>query len=126
VLKAMAQSLTFEVPKADAIDAWGRAQTFVAQHSTMKIQLLSDYVIETYNPVFDPQTDAGFGTMIMKYGYTITRNALGDKMRFSVECKGTPSGYGAKQIAATADRNAHLAAHFIKTGELPYPELVIK
>jgi len=125
VLKAMEQPLTFEVSKAAAPDDWGRAQAFVAQHASMKIQTLSDAIIQTYAPTLTT-ADMGFNSITILYGYTITKSTIGDRVRISVECVASPCQFKKDQIAKTASRNAHLAAHFIKTGELPYPELVIK
>ena len=42
------ESLSFIVSKEDSGNAWGRAQAFVAQHSSMKIQTVSDYVVQTF------------------------------------------------------------------------------
>ena len=40
-------------------EEWERAQVWIARHSNMKIQLSTDVLIETYNPVND-RLDAGF------------------------------------------------------------------
>jgi hypothetical protein len=119
------QSLRFEIPKAEADAAWGRAQTFVAKHSSMKIQTASDFVIQTYNPIFEPAPiPPSLGSVT--YGYNISRNAIGDKFVFDVECTRVRHAMKDKEIAATADRNARILAHYIITGEMPSPLLVIR
>jgi hypothetical protein len=57
----------FSVPAGDIAPAWGRAQSFVAQHASMKIQTVSEYVIETYNP-----RDLGY------YGFRIVKTPQRD------------------------------------------------
>lgn len=49
--------LTFTVPKEQGQDAWGRAQSFLGRFSSMKLQVVTDFVIQTYNP----PRDWGFG-----------------------------------------------------------------
>lgn len=123
--RAMAQPLSFEIPKAEAADAWSRAQAFVAQHSSMKVQTVSDAIVQTYTPTLT-MGDMGMNSISIVYGYNITKTGARDRVRISVEPMASPCQYKKDLVAQTAARNAHLAAHFIKTGELPFPELVIK
>ncbi len=101
---AMAQPLTFTVPKEQAGDAWGRAQSFVGRFSSMKLQTASEFVIQTFNPV---------GSSVA-YGYYVTRTPLGAEHQFEVQCV-----FGNMFSAEDANANAHLAAHYISTGQLP-------
>ena len=101
---AMAHPLTFTVPKEQAGDAWGRAQSFVGRFSSMKLQTATEFIIQTYNPV---------GSSVA-YGYYVTRTPLGADHQFEVQCV-----YGNMFSAQDANTNAHLAAHYIATGQLP-------
>lgn len=101
--QAMYCPLIFDVSKAEADDAWGRAQTFVARFSTMKIQTATDYVLQTYNP-------AGSG---INYGYSISRTPMGENMEMEVQCLCDNPFVGKDR-----DINAHIAAYYIRTGVL--------
>jgi uncharacterized lipoprotein len=102
--EAMAHPLTWTMPKAAAADAWGRAQTWIAQHSSMKIQIATDYVLQTYNP-----DSEGWAT---KYGYNVSASPAGESVQITVTCtSGTP--YRDEQIAV----NAHLLAYYMSSGK---------
>ena len=68
----------FRVPAGDVVAAWGRAQSFVAQHSSMKIQTVSDYLIETYNP----------GAM-GQYGFRVVKTPARGDFTIKVTCLST-------------------------------------
>lgn len=135
------QPLRFDVPKAEALDAWGRAQAFVSQHSGMKIQTATDFVLETYNPTFMPTAPTMFGPPeslgTVTFGYKASRSPAGDMFQFDVNCYGpdlTTAGniwprdreLKNKQVEKTADRNARIMARFISTGKMEHPELIVK
>jgi hypothetical protein len=101
---AMACPLEFTVPKSQSADAWGRAQTFIGRFSSMKLQVVTDYVIQTYNP--DPNGLIG-------YGYYVTRTPTGSGDEFTVKCITNNIFSGGE-----ANRNAHIAAYYIKNGML--------
>lgn len=109
--KVMATPLTVEMTKTEAVDAWGRAQSFLGQYSSMKIQTATDYVLQTYNPM-------GSG---ISYGYNVTKTPAGDRVRITVVC-GTNNMFA----GGDADRNAHILAHYIKSGDLSHPELIVR
>lgn len=98
----MAHPTTFTIPKTLAADAWGRAQSWIGKYGSMKIQTVSDFVIETYNP-----TESA-----LKYGYSITKTPSTDSVEINVECQS-----GNMFDAASALQNAHLLAYFIDTGK---------
>jgi len=102
--------LTFQLPKAQADDAWGRAQSFIGKYSSMKLQVVTEFVLQTYNP-----SD-------YKYGYYVTKTPMGENVEFSIQC--LTAGFFADQNAA--ERNAYILAWYIKTGELPYPHLIVQ
>ena len=95
--------LRFTIPKSELPDAWGRAQSFIAQYSDMKIQIATNNVIQTYNP-----SDSS-----INYGYSVTNAPMGDNVIITVKCLNTYIGN-----VKRAELNAHALAYFMKTGEL--------
>lgn len=111
------EAVDFDIDKSQSDDAWGRAQVFLAKHSSMKVQTATTNLVENYTP-----TPNGF---TMEYGYRVTRVASPKGERFSVECFDS----GDAVLAATkavAGTNARILARYIRTGELPYPNLIAK
>ncbi len=106
--KAMAQPVKFEIPTSEAQDAWGRAQSFVGKYSVMKIQIATDYVLQTYSP-----TDENFG-------FNVVRTPGPQKTEILVDYNTGPG----VEDPAVGNRDAHLLAFFVKTGEAVPPELV--
>jgi len=95
--------LIFNVPKVEEYDAWGRAQSFVGKYSPMKIQIVSDFIIDTYNP-----TEG-------RRGYNIVKTPVKDSIEFTVEV--TLGKFADREIAIN---EAHACAYYIKTGNLYY------
>lgn len=111
------ESPDFDVDNARADEAWSRAQAFVAQRASMKIQTATDYVLETYTP----QPDA----FNPGYGYRVTRAKTGDKTKFTVLCF-NGNVYTPGQLAQLPARNTAMLARYIRTGELKYPGLIAR
>ena len=109
--KALSQPLEFKILKSEVETAWERAQTFISQYSSMKILGVTDLGIETHNP---PGTE-------IKFGYFVYKKPAGDNFNISVKCI-----CGNSLMAKAVNRNAHILAYYIKTGELPNPELIKK
>jgi len=107
--KAKVFPLEFVIPKAEANEAWGRAQTFISKHSGMRLQTATDFVLETHNPISGA------------YGYHVTKTPMGEEVQITVECIGG-------SIISKADRelNAHILAYYIKTGEPPSPRIIMQ
>lgn len=101
--KVESSPLRFTIPKSELPDAWGRAQSFIAQYSDMKIQILSNNVIQTYNPRDDS----------INYGYEVTNAPMGNNVIVTVNCSNPFFGN-----AKRAKLNAHALAYYMKTGEL--------
>jgi len=113
--KAERTPLTFRVPKEKEEEVWGRIQSFIAKYSSMKIQMATDYVIETHNPT---KTNASFNP---KYGFKAIKTLIGDMVEFKVECVAgetdlEKAGYKYNQMKA--DHNAHILAYYALTGEM--------
>jgi hypothetical protein len=112
----------FELSADSARTAWGRAQAFVAQYSSMKIQLVSECVIDTYNPDLSSSECVRYYSINspVRYGYLITKVDLGDRFRFKVTCTNN------NPFAFDIDSNAKIAAYFMMTGRLEHPDLVAR
>ncbi|MCZ6688678.1 MAG: hypothetical protein O7H41_03645 [Planctomycetota bacterium] len=109
VERVMKQSVNFSLANDVAIEAWSRAHDFTARYASKKLQIVSDYAIETYNPTKTK----------VEFGYSITRVIGGSESTFAVRCF-----CGNSYHRRTADRNAHILADYMVTGELPFPHLV--
>ncbi|MEO6046012.1 MAG: hypothetical protein ABIQ57_00925 [Candidatus Kapaibacterium sp.] len=109
--KVRAFPLEFSMPKTAEHDAWGRAQTFIGKHSSMKLQTATDFVINTYNPL-----------SASDIGYNITKTPHGDSIDLSVEAIGGKDDF--HLWASERNDNAHILAWYIESGELPYPKLI--
>jgi hypothetical protein len=93
----------FMMPKTAADDAWGRAQSFIGQYGTMKIKLVTDYIIQTYNASDPNQNDFYFA-------YTITKAPIDQNVQFNVNCT---TGDFVSDAATTL--NAHILAYYMST-----------
>jgi len=51
--------LDFTVPNREEEIVWGRIQSFIGKYSTVKIQVATDYVVQTYN------TKYGFNALVL-------------------------------------------------------------
>lgn len=116
--RAMACPLIFIIEKDHIGEAWSRAQTWIAQYSDMKIQISTDYVIQTYNPT---KMGAEFIAPVVKYGYSITSVLNSTSYTITVQC------FSNTLIMSKAgiDRNSHILAYFIQTGEIK-PQFIYK
>lgn len=109
--ETMKEELTFTV-SADSIEsAWSRGVKFINQYCDTKLQVVSDYHIETYN--------ANKGAFTLQYGYSITRVKLGNSYEVSV------SGHSNNDFTeGWLDENLHIMARYMRTGNLKYPKLI--
>lgn len=115
---------TFTLPNALAGEAWGRAQVFVQKYSSMKIQTVSDYVIETYNT---PNTrDVSLSGINCSFAYSFTRSPNRDSTTtFSIECRTNCNDRDAA-VACLSD-NERFASYYVQTGEnIKYPEFIAR
>jgi len=92
--------LVFSVSKDKSDEIWKRINFFITEYSMTKIQVATEFIIETNNP----------GTM-GEFAYSASRTTKGDSVEFKVKCVG-PSG-----SEKLADRNAHVLAYYAATGE---------
>ncbi len=101
--------LSFTVPKLEEEEAWGRAHIFVSRYSSIPITKYTRSTILTIEPVRHRA----------QYGYHVTKSVEGENVRIRVECL-----CGKDTLEKSMVMNARILAYFIKTGKLPYPELI--
>ncbi len=102
---------TFTVAPALDKVAWERAHSFVKRFSSMKIRRETDSVLATHRPPSDETS----------FGYSVTRTPGRSGVVFKVEC------YPRDRWERThCEQNAGIAATFVRTGDLPYPDLIHK
>jgi hypothetical protein len=106
--KVMLTPLEFVIPKTEANDAWGRAQSFISKFSGMKLQTVTEFVIQTYTPT----SSDGEAYYSGYCGYQVTKTPMGDNIQITVQ------SMAGRMFTKLANRNAHILAHYIKTGEL--------
>ncbi len=75
----------------------------------MKIRVATDTLLETHRPPRDET----------RYGYSITRTPARRGATFSVECLRRD-----RWEKTRCEENVGIAATYIRTGELPYPDLI--
>ena len=66
----------FIIPKSEADDAWGRAQSFIGRFSSKKLLIVTDFVIQTYDPMGCSD----------EYGYSVIKTPMGDHVLIAVGC----------------------------------------
>ncbi|MFA5114367.1 MAG: hypothetical protein WC529_08805 [Candidatus Margulisiibacteriota bacterium] len=100
----MAAPLEMTIPAKDIKNAWDRAQGFVGRYSNMKIQVSTDYAIQTYTP----EKFSG------DYGYYVNKmKTEAGEYTISVQCIGTGAFSNKDQLA-----NQQILAYYIKTGKV--------
>ena len=102
---------TFTVAPALDTAAWERAHSFVRRFSSMKIRKATDSVLETHRPPRDET----------RFGYSVTRTRVSSGVVYTVECFRRD-----RWENEHSEQNAGIAATYIRTGDLPYPDLVRK
>ena len=101
--RAMMPPLSFSVANDKVADLWGKAQVWITQYGSMKIQTVTDYIIQTYNAV---------GGYIPRYAYSITRTPMGESSQISINCSSN-NMFAKSQVV----QNAHVLSHYLQTGE---------
>jgi len=120
--KAMACPLSFMVPKDKIDEVWSRAHVWIAQYSDLKIQIATEYIIDTYNPTaLNPKSILGSSpTFFPKYGYKAMRVETQNNYQITVQC------FSSNSIKSDAvNRNAHILAYYIKSSKLK-PHLIFR
>lgn len=107
-LKRVAQSpLTFKISKEKSEEVWAKIQSWLVKYSPTKIRVVSEYTIETDEPVFD--------WIELDFGYSVSKVPMGEEIEISISCKASKKYKSAKE---KAKRNAQILAHYVLTGEL--------
>lgn len=101
VAKVLGSPATFEMGKDESAAAWGRAQVFAFKHS--RVKTLAEFVV-----------DAGRCPH-----YTAERLPLGeDRYRITLAVESCHNGPPTPASQQQYDRDLHVFAHFVRTGEL--------
>lgn len=108
--KVMAFPTSFYVSKEDAKEAWGRCQAWVARYSDLQLKIVSDYFVHTSEGL----------SGLNYYGYKVTRKPEKEHDFIEVQCIGEPLNTS----KSVKERNAHLLAWYIKTGEIGNEKLI--
>lgn len=113
---AMKNPTTFKVSQEDGPAAWGRAQNWIEKYSRTKLEVITDSILQTRNPVGD-----GVNLGPVNFGYHISRTDLVDSLEIKVVCL-TDNIFNDKD----RERNEHLLAYYIKTGIEPPATIIAK
>jgi hypothetical protein len=98
---------TFKISKDQDEIVWGRANKYVATHADLKIQIQTNFLIETYSPFKDGQLS-----------YKITRQPLGNEVEFEVSAfKGIYNYYSKDVSTISSYEDAQKCAFFMMYGE---------
>jgi len=108
--------MTIHIQPSQFDTSWNRARQFVTIYSSRPILTSTDSVISSVKPSF---LDRLFGS---SYGYLVTAKNIHDSsgIRIGVYCDSWIFN------ESSAGRNGYILIDYIKTGLLPYPELVSK
>jgi len=118
---AMATPLSFSVPRDRAMETWDRAQTFLDRYSTMALRTSTDSSMQSYDPPRPYQPPGTVITEPIRFGYGFSRTAVADSIRISVRCTTN------RDIAESdADKNAHIAAYFVRTGTIACARCIVR
>lgn len=102
-----ATPLDFLVPNEKAETTWARIQGFIGKYSTKKIQIATDYVVQTYNAEYE------------EFGYTATRTPDVTHNKFSVRCQTVLiKSFHKDDYSKQAELHGHILAFYAITGEV--------
>ncbi len=88
-----------DVKKDDAVAAWSRATVWINENSDMKVQIATDALIDTFNPI-----------NMFDHGFTATKQVTENGVKIELKCKGSRDCFEMKQ----------LGLYFILTGKTVY------
>jgi hypothetical protein len=103
--KVMAMPLIFDVSKEKSEETWGRIQSFIGKYSPVRIQTVTDYIIETYDAKI----------VNSNFSYSAIRTPKENKVEFEVKCFIT---FQLPKMETAGIRNAHMMAYYALTGEV--------
>lgn len=99
---------SFQVPKSNVTEVWGRAHSFLATYcSTKPMQHSNEYVIETNSGAY------------AEANYHIVRMDAGDKSNITITAKVNGLGLSDRGVI-----NGHALSRYMQTGDLPCPNVV--
>lgn len=102
-----ATPLDFLVSNEKAETAWARIQGFIGKYSTMKIQIATDYVVQTYNAEYE------------EFGYTATKTPDVTHTKFSVRCQTISiRSFHKTDYSKQAELHGHILAYYAIKGDV--------
>lgn len=99
--------LTFDVAKDKSDDFWAKAQVWITNNAPMKMQTVTNNVLQTYTP-----TDINKLPVDNQYTYTVTREPKGDVDTFTINCVANSWLW-----KTDAEHNARVFAYYLFFGE---------
>jgi len=112
----MNEPFEFEIKGEEEKVAWSRAQSWISEYSGVPIKVISESIIQTEVP--------GGGNL----GYKVAKTQKPDG-NFSIKVSSVVESRGALSAlvlgeAKDSQVNLHILAHYVKTGDMPYPYLI--
>ena len=120
LLNLRSEPTTFELEADRSAEAWARAKRFVETYSDMKIVAATDSEIRTDASL----APAGTARPTCEAGYLISRRKTPDGDRFVIKTAVNAPDWVPSEIGRR--RNARMLSRYMRTGELPHPELIQK
>ena len=106
----------FRIPPSQYDSVWSRARNFITTYSSRPIMIANDSVISTEpSTPFDLVFDGGYGYIVKAHNIHDTTN-----IAISASCISSPLA------GPSASHNMYILIDYMKTGLLPYPELISK
>jgi len=107
--KANNQPVSFSLSKNEEKEAWSRAQRFVSTYSPGPVAVVTDVIIQTNT------------SRTYDYNYVVNKSESGDSVGISVKCN-----YFNIMNKGDADQNAHILAYYMKTGDWPPKDRLVR
>jgi len=118
LLKLRTEPTDFDMDPQAAEDAWERANAFVDMYGGMRIRNANAFEIKTFTSV----APAGFVPKDCSAAYLVTREPEGERYRFSIRTAVSAPDWVPCELGR--QRNALILAQYLRTGDLPHPELI--
>jgi hypothetical protein len=113
--KIYGSSPNIRVPQSQFDTAWSRAKWFVTTYSSRPVQVMNDSLITT-----DTTKPTDFERLIFFTPFYVHRED------YEVTAHYIPAGMLIRAFCWRDEHNSEILVDYIKTGSLPYPELISK
>jgi len=98
--EVLSSPLDYIVPKDKSAEPWERAKKFITRFSPMKLQVDTEVMLQTHDPINKAD-----------FGYSVAKIAMGHDVRFIIKCN-------SPQQNGKAGRNARVLAYYMQTSRL--------